>query len=80
MQHFISPVLPGATLRCPTDITLAEWDICVAAGVCPKVSDNGWGRGDHPVILVSWDEAKGYVTWLKRMTGKDYRLPSESEC
>ena len=60
-------------------MTFAEWDICVAAGACPKVSDNGWGRGDRPVILVSWEDAKSYVTWLKRMTGKDYRLLSEAE-
>src|SRR5262249_35045303 len=25
------------------------------------------------------EEAKGYVTWLNRMTGKDYRLLSEAE-
>jgi formylglycine-generating enzyme required for sulfatase activity len=62
-----------------TDVTFAEWDICVAVGACPKVSDNGWDRGDRPVILVSWEEAEGYVRWLKRMTGKDYRLLSEAE-
>jgi formylglycine-generating enzyme required for sulfatase activity len=28
---------------------------------------------------MSWEEAKGYVTWLKQMTGKDYRLLSEAE-
>ncbi len=61
------------------DVTFAEWDTCVAAGACPKVSDNGWGRGNRPVILVSWQEAKGYVTWLRRMTGKDYRLLTEAE-
>jgi formylglycine-generating enzyme required for sulfatase activity len=62
-----------------TDVTFAEWDMCVAATACPKTSDNGWGRGDRPVILVSWEEAKGYVRWLTRMTGKDYRLLTESE-
>jgi formylglycine-generating enzyme required for sulfatase activity len=62
-----------------TTVTFAQWDICVAAGGCPKVSDNGWGRGDRPVISVTWEEATGYVTWLKRMTGADYRLLSGDE-
>jgi hypothetical protein len=70
--HEVTIANPLAVGR--TEVTYAEWDVCVAAGACPKISDNGWGRGDRPVILVSWEEAKGYVTWLKRMTGKDYRL------
>jgi formylglycine-generating enzyme required for sulfatase activity len=61
------------------DVTFAEWDICVAAGACRNVSHDGWGRGDRPVILVSWVEAKGYVAWLKRVTGKEYRLLTEAE-
>jgi formylglycine-generating enzyme required for sulfatase activity len=76
-QHEVTIAKPFAVGR--TDVTFAEWDNCVAAAACPKVSDNGWGGGDRPVILVSWEEAKGYVTWLKRMTGKDYRLLSEAE-
>jgi formylglycine-generating enzyme required for sulfatase activity len=76
-QHEVTIAKPFAVGR--TDVTFAEWDICVAAGACPKVSDNGWGRGDQPVILVSWEEAEGYVRWLKRITGKDYRLLSEAE-
>ena len=61
------------------DVTFGEWDTCIAAGACPNVSDNSWGRGDSPIISVSWEEARGYVTWLKRMTGQDYRLLSEAE-
>jgi formylglycine-generating enzyme required for sulfatase activity len=76
-QHEVTIAKPFAVGK--TDVTFAEWDICAAAGACPKVLDNAWGRNDRPVILVNWDEAKGYVTWLKRMTGKDYRLLTESE-
>ena len=35
-------------------------------------------NGD-PVACVSWDDAKAYLDWLSRKTGKMYRLPSESE-
>jgi formylglycine-generating enzyme required for sulfatase activity len=36
-------------------------------------------RDDHPVACVSWNDAKAYVQWLARKTGKPYRLPSEAE-
>jgi formylglycine-generating enzyme required for sulfatase activity len=76
-RHEVTIAKPFAVGR--TDVTFAEWDSCVAAGACLKALDDGWGRGDRPVILVSWEEVNGYVAWLKRMTGKDYRLLSEAE-
>jgi formylglycine-generating enzyme required for sulfatase activity len=39
----------------------------------------GWGTGDRPVINVSWEDARDYAAWLKKETGKPYRLPSEAE-
>ncbi|MEL6254622.1 MAG: SUMF1/EgtB/PvdO family nonheme iron enzyme, partial [Bacteroidota bacterium] len=33
----------------------------------------------HPVIQVTWYGANAYCEWLSRITGKKYRLPSESE-
>ena len=58
----------------------AQWDACVSDGGCGghKPDDQGWGRGTRPVIGVSWDDAKAYVAWLSRKTGKQYRLPSEA--
>lgn len=61
------------------EVTFAEWDACVAAGSCPHAPDSSWGRGNRPVINVSWDDAKKYVTWMSRITGKTYRLLTESE-
>jgi formylglycine-generating enzyme required for sulfatase activity len=62
------------------ELTFAEWDACADHGDCwPQINDRGWGRGRQPVINVSWDDAKSYVRWLSRITGKKYRLLSEAE-
>jgi formylglycine-generating enzyme required for sulfatase activity len=61
------------------EVTFAQWDACVVAGGCPKAPDSGWGRGQRPVVNVSWDDARQYAVWLARLTGKDYRLLSEAE-
>lgn len=64
------------------EVTFADWDACVAGGGCQSnksPDDRGWGKGQRPVINVSWDDAKQYVAWLSRKTGKPYRLLSEAE-
>jgi formylglycine-generating enzyme required for sulfatase activity len=62
------------------ETTFAEWDACIADGGCAyRPDDHGWGRGNQPVIDVSWQDAKAFVTWLGKKTGRKYRLPSEAE-
>jgi formylglycine-generating enzyme required for sulfatase activity len=62
------------------ELTFDEWDACFAVGDCKwHPSDAGWGRGRQPVIYVNWDDAQQYVAWLAKVTGKPYRLLSESE-
>ena len=40
----------------------------------------GFGQGGaHPVVCVSWHDARAYVAWLSGTTGERYRLPSEAE-
>jgi hypothetical protein len=36
-------------------------------------------QGDHPVVCITWHDAKAYAAFLTRMTGHRYRLPSEAE-
>ncbi len=41
--------------------------------------DQGWGKGTHPAITMSWKAANTYCQWLTQKTGKKYRLPTEAE-
>ena len=62
-------------------LTFDEWDACVADGGCNgyKPDSQGWGRGTRPAINVSFLDAKAYLAWLNKKTGKPYRLLSEAE-
>lgn len=63
-----------------TEVTFNQWDACVADGGCgDRPSDNGWGRGNRPVINVSWGGAQQYASWLSSKTGFSYSLPSEAQ-
>jgi formylglycine-generating enzyme required for sulfatase activity len=50
-----------------------------------RVTGGGWQSpgfdqsGKHPVVCVSWRDAKAYVNWLKVKANRPYRLPSETE-
>ena len=37
------------------------------------------GRENHPVVLVSREDAERYARWLSERTGESWRLPSERE-
>jgi formylglycine-generating enzyme required for sulfatase activity len=77
-QHYVTIAKPFAVSK--FELTFEEWDTCVVNGNCAQgAADMGWGRGDHPAINVSWDDAQRYGVWLSRMTGKSYRLLSEAE-
>jgi len=42
--------------------------------------DPGFPQTDRdPVVCVNWNDARSYVFWLSRKTGKRYRLVSEAE-
>jgi formylglycine-generating enzyme required for sulfatase activity len=61
------------------EVTFAEYDKFAEATGRNKPSDSGWGRGNRPVINVSWHDATAYANWLTEQTGHQYRLPTEAE-
>jgi len=61
------------------EVTFAEYDKFAEATGREKPSDSGWGRGNRPVINVSWHDATAYTKWLSQQTGKQYSLPSEAQ-
>jgi formylglycine-generating enzyme required for sulfatase activity len=61
------------------EVTFAEYDKFAQATGRKKPEDEGWGRGNRPVINVSLYDAKAYADWLSQQTGYQYRLPSETK-
>jgi formylglycine-generating enzyme required for sulfatase activity len=77
-QHVVTILNPFAVSK--FELTFDQWDTCVSYGDCPQgVSSLDWGRGQRPVINVTWADAERYVAWLSKVTAKPYRLLSESE-
>ncbi len=61
------------------EVTFEQYDkFCEATGRS-KPSDYYWGRGDRPVIDVSWDDAKAFCDWLSGITGQNIHLPTEAQ-
>ncbi len=61
------------------EVTFDEYDVFAKQTNRQLPDDEGWGRGNRPVINVSYDDAQVYVQWLSKETGKKYRLPTEAE-
>lgn len=78
-QHAVDIAKPFAIGR--FDVTFYQWDACVKDGGCNgyRPSDEGWGRGNRPVINITWNDAQSYLAWLTEQTMVRYRLPSEAE-
>jgi len=76
--------LPGPTKPGPFaigiyEISFAQYDKFCEETNRKKPDDGEFGRGNRPVINVSWKDAKAYTEWLSRKTRKTYRLPSDAE-
>ena len=94
IQHKVTIAHSFAASKYP--ITWDQWEACVRDAMCDgqavetalridregkpiqKYTDHG--RGNRPVVGVSWYDAQVFVGWLNKKTGQErYRLLSESE-
>ncbi|HEU5348480.1 MAG TPA: SUMF1/EgtB/PvdO family nonheme iron enzyme [Ktedonobacterales bacterium] len=71
-------------------VTVAEYACAVRAKIVREPppweyrdSKVDWAKQqkhpDHPVVCVSWKDARVYTTWLAKLTGQPWRLPTEAE-
>ena len=74
----------GDTGRDAPDISEEDWEslglIYGYDATRPFAWKNGEpprGKGNHPVVLVSWRDEHDYARWLSEKTGKKWRLPEE---
>lgn len=61
------------------EITFDQYDAYAKETGQTLPDDEGWGRGNYPVINVSMADAKAYARWLSKKTGRQFRLPTEAE-
>ena len=61
------------------EVTVEQWNACVAANACQKLTPESNASKTGPARDLSWDDAQQYVKWLSKVTGKSYRLPTEAE-
>ena len=61
------------------EVAFEEYDAFAKATGRELLDDEGWGRGQRPVINVSWEDAQAYAQWVSKQTGQPYRLPTEAE-
>ena len=76
-QHTVT--LPKAFAIGQNEVTFDDYDRYAKATGKKLPDDRGWGRGQRPVINVSWQDAQAYAAWLSQQTGHAYRLPTEAE-
>ena len=66
-----------------TEVTQALWQAVMGesqSDICSRLGKSTYGIGDdNPVYYVSWEECQLFIAELNRLTGKNFRLPTEAE-
>lgn len=68
------------------DVDAKTWKSYGLVHPYPRTRRHAWiegrppeGREEHPVVLVSHDDAVAYAAWFSKATGETWRLPTEIE-
>src|SRR3977135_2214512 len=73
---------PAPALRAPPLSAPGGRETLFREMAAPYIWQNGQpppGHGSHPVVLVRYDDAIAYCTWLSDAIGRVARLPTEAE-
>ena len=73
---------PPPAVRALPLITAGGRDTVFRELAAPYVWTDGQppaGRGSHPVVLIRYEDAAAYCTWLSQALGRVVRLPTEAE-
>ena len=62
-----------------TEVTFKQFDAFCVATNREKPDDSEWGRGDRPVINITYADAIAYCDWLGSLLSKAIRLPTVAE-
>jgi formylglycine-generating enzyme len=64
-------------------ITVKEYiSYCMHSGEdIPKAPsfNSNWSYSKHPIVGLSWEDAKGYCDWLSKNLNRQYDLPTEAQ-
>jgi formylglycine-generating enzyme required for sulfatase activity len=76
------PVPGTKILLSKTEFTVGEWKLYLKAEGLPdwkQPSTEFEQNEEHPVLKINWNDAKKFCEWLSKVTGKEWRLPTNSE-
>lgn len=77
--------VPGTQVMfCIWDVRVQDYRAYVEANPDSGIDENwknpGFKQGDtHPVVNVSWTDARNFCRWLSRKEGRKYRFPMDDE-
>ena len=82
LEAKLLPVPGTEVLLSKTEFTVGEWKLYLKAEGLPdwQQPEKEWTQTDeHPVVKVSWNQAVKLCEWLSKVTGKEWRLPTNAE-
>jgi tetratricopeptide (TPR) repeat protein len=82
LEAKLLPVPGTKVLLSKTEFTVGEWKLYLRAEGMPDwtpPSRDFRQNDEHPVVSISWNEAKAFCDWLSANTGKEWRLPTNEE-